>query len=247
VAGRVAAARRSARRGGQQRCECHGSEATLHIHEYALGVTSGSVGGRSSAPPDTVRGSCEECGVIIDYLLSKDGLRLDLVDVTLAGVRLSRRRSGFVAQSATEISGTLRVTLADLSAAIARPEVIDQLLLGVPGIARPELSFVNGDNGGVRIVGSVEALGRRIPITASTHVRVGADRFIVSPVRLEGLPLIGALPIQLPDLEIPANLPLGLQFTSVTTEPGYLLLTFSGTDVRFQTVDDGGPDAEPAT
>jgi hypothetical protein len=184
--------------------------------------------------------------VIIDYLLSKDGLRLDAVDVTLAGVRLGRGRGGFVAQSAAEITGTLRVTLADLSAAIARPEVVDQLLLGVPGIARPELTFVNGENGGVRIVGSVEALGRRVPITASTSVRVGADRFIVSPVRLEGLPLIGALPIQLPDLEIPANLPLGLRFTSVTTEPGYLLLTFSGTDVLFQP-GEAEPDAEPAT
>jgi hypothetical protein len=120
------------------------------------------------------------------------------------------------------------------------------LLLGVPGIARPELTFVNGENGGVRIVGSVEALGRRVPITASTSVRVGADRCIVSPVRLEGLPLIGALPIQLPDLEIPANLPLGLRFTSVTTEPGYLLLTFSGTDVLFQP-GEAEPDAEPAT
>jgi hypothetical protein len=171
--------------------------------------------------------------VIIDYLLSKDGLRLDQVDVSLHGVRLGRAARGFVAQTAAQISGTLRVTLADLSAAIARPEIIDQLLLGVPGIARPELSFVNGDNGGIRIVGSVEALGRRIPITASTHVRVGADRFIVSPVRLEGVPLIGAFPIQLPDLEVPANLPLGLRFTGVTTEPGYILLTFSGTDVAF--------------
>lgn len=59
------------------------------------------------------------------------------------------------------------------------------------------------------------------------------DRFIVSPMRIEGVPLIGTFPIQLPDLEIPANLPLGLRFTAVTTEPGYILLTFSGHDVRF--------------
>jgi LmeA-like phospholipid-binding len=175
--------------------------------------------------------------VIIDYLLSKDGLRLDQVEVSLHGVRLARGQRGFVARTATEITGTLRVTLADLSAAIARPEIVDQLLLGVPGIARPELSFVNGDDGGIRIVGSVEALGRRIPITASTHVRVAADRFIVSPVRLAGLPLIGAIPLQLPDLEIPANLPLGLRFTGVTTEPGHILLAFAGTDVQFVPVD----------
>lgn len=195
-------------------------------------------GGRPSSPDaasvrmDGARAE-EFAQLIIDYLLSKDGLRLDQVDVSLHGVRLGRGVNGFVAETADEISGTLRVTLADLSAAIARPEIVDQLLLGVPGIARPELTFVNGDNGGIRIVGSVEALGRRIPITASTHIRVGADRFIVSPVRLEGVPLIGAFPIQLPDLEIPANLPLGLRFTAVTTEPGYILLTFSGRQVQF--------------
>jgi hypothetical protein len=171
--------------------------------------------------------------LIIDYLLSKDGLRLDQVDVSLHGVRLGRDSSGFVAQTADEIHGTLRVLLTDLSAAIARPEIVDQLLLSVPGIARPELEFVNGERGGIRIVGSVEALGRRIPLTASTHIRVAKNRFIVSPVRVEGVPLLGALPIQLPDLEIPANLPLGLRFTDVTTEPGYVMLTFSGRDVRF--------------
>jgi hypothetical protein len=173
--------------------------------------------------------------VLIDYLLSKDGLRLDNVDVTFRGVRLARDASGFVPQSAAEVTGTLRVTLADLSAAIARPEIVDQLLLGVPGIARPELSFANGDNGGVRIVGSVEALGRRIPITATTRIRIGTRSFVVSPLRIEGLPLIGAFPIQLPDLELPVNLPYGLEFTDVTTEPGCVLLTFAGRDVAFGT------------
>jgi hypothetical protein len=171
--------------------------------------------------------------VIIDYLLSKDGLRLDQVDVSLSGIRLGRKRSGFVADSAAEVTGTLRITLADLSAAIARPEVVNQLLGGVPGIARPEITFANGEDGGIRIVGSVEALGRRIPITASTRIRIARNRFIVSPVRLEGLPLLGAFPLQLPDLEIPVNLPLGLSFTDVTTEPGSILLTFAGQDVRF--------------
>jgi hypothetical protein len=171
--------------------------------------------------------------LIIDYMLSKDGLRLEQVDITLHGVRLGRNASGFVAQSADAISGTLRVSLADLSAAIARPEIVDQLLLGVPGLARPELAFVNGQDGGIRIVGSVEALGRRIPITASTRIRIAKSKFVVSPVRIEGLPLLGALPIQLPELEIPVNLPLGLAFTDVTTEPGAILLTFAGADVVF--------------
>ena len=170
--------------------------------------------------------------MLIDYLLSKDGMRLEQVDVTLRGVRLGRNGSGFVAETADEISGTLRIGLADLSAAISRPEIVNQLLLGLPGIAKPELAFVNGDDGGVRIVGSVEALGRRIPITVSTRVRTAKRKLVVSPVRLEGLPLVGMLP-QLPDLEIPVNLPLGLAFTDVATEPGYLVLTFSGTEVRF--------------
>jgi hypothetical protein len=170
--------------------------------------------------------------LLIDYLLSKEGLRLDKVDVTLRGVRLGRNGRGFVAQSADAIEGSLRVSLADLSAAIARPEIVDQLLLGLPGIARPELGFVNGDDGGIRIVGSVEALGRRIPITVSTRIRIAKRKFVVSPVRIEGLPFAGMLP-QLPDLEVPVNLPLGLEFQDVTTEPGYVALTFSGSDVRF--------------
>jgi hypothetical protein len=185
--------------------------------------------------------------VIIDYLISKDGLRLDQVDVSLTGIRLGRNRSGFVAQTADEVTGTLRVTLADLSAAIARPEVVNQLLGGVPGIARPEITFANGEDGGIRIVGSVEALGRRIPITASTRIRIAKNRFIVSPVRLEGLPLLGTFPLQLPDLELPVNLPLGLSFTDVTTEPGCLLLTFSGQDVRFVADEPAAdPDAKPS-
>ncbi|MFN2559988.1 MAG: hypothetical protein ABR571_01665, partial [Jatrophihabitans sp.] len=87
--------------------------------------------------------------MIIDYLISKDGLRLDQVDVSLNGIRLGRNRTGFVAQTADEVTGTLRVTLADLSAAIARPEVVNHLLGGVPGIDRPEITFANGEDGGI--------------------------------------------------------------------------------------------------
>ena len=169
--------------------------------------------------------------MIIDYLLSKDGLRLEQVDMTVKGLRLARNGSGFVPDSADEFSGTLRVTLADLSAAIARPEIVDQLLAGVPGLARPELTFANGPDGGIRIVGSVEAFGRRFPVTTSTRVRVAKNRLVVSPMRIEGLPLLNALPMQLPDLELPVNLPLGLAFTDVATEPGALLLSFAGRDV----------------
>lgn len=169
--------------------------------------------------------------MLIDYLLAKDGLRVDRVDVSFSGVRLAKDGSGLVPRSADRVEGTLRVTLTDLSAAIARPEIVNQLLAGVPGIARPELTLANGADGGVRIVGSVEALGRRIPITASSRVRIVNSRLVISPMRLEGLPLLGALPLQLPDLELPLTLPYGLAFTDVTTEPGYLVLAFEGTDL----------------
>jgi hypothetical protein len=172
--------------------------------------------------------------VLIDYLISKDGLRLDRVEMSVTGIRLGREASGFVAQTADEVSGTMRLTLADLSAAIARPEVVDLLVAGVPGIARPEITFANDPTGGIRIVGSVDAMGRRIPITAHTRIRIANSRLVVSPMRLEGLPFIGSLPMQLPDLELPLGLPLGLQFTEVTTEPGALLLRFEGRDVLFR-------------
>jgi hypothetical protein len=175
----------------------------------------------------------EEFTVIIDYLLSKDGLRVAQVEVSMTGMRLTRGASGLVPRTADEVTGTLRLTLADLSAAVARPEIIDQILAGVPGIARPEITFENAEDGGVRIVGSVEAMGRRIPIRASTRVRVAKNRLIVSATHLEGLPVIGALLVQVLDLELPLNLPLGLSFTGVTTEPGCLVLGFEGHDLTF--------------
>jgi len=171
--------------------------------------------------------------VLIDYLISKDGLRIDQVDVSVTGLRLGRASSGFVVETADNVTGMMRVLLTDLSAAIARPEVVDQLVAGIPGIARPEITFANDPEGGIRIVGSVEAMGRRIPITAHTRVRISNSRFVVSPMRIRGLPLIGSLPMQLPDLEVPLRLPLGLSFTEVTTEPGSLVLHFEGHDVRF--------------
>lgn len=177
--------------------------------------------------------------MLIDYLISKDGLRLERVDLAVSGLRLVRGPKGFTAQTADEVSGTMRVLLADLNAAVARPEVVDLLVAGVPGIARPEVTFANDPEGGIRIVGSVEAMGRRIPITAHTRVRVSNSRLVVSPMRIRGLPLIGSLPMQLPDLELPLGLPLGLKFTEVTTEPGCLVLHFEGRDVQL------GEPAEP--
>jgi hypothetical protein len=182
--------------------------------------------------------------VLIDYLISKDGLRIDQVDVSVSGLRLERGSSGFAVQTADTVTGTMRVLLTDLSAAIARPEVVDVLVAGIPGIGRPEVSFANDPEGGIRIVGSVEAMGRRFPITAHTRVRISNSRFVVSPMRIRGLPLIGSLPVQLPDLELPLGLPLGLRFTEVTTEPGFLVLHFEGHDVRFHELADATENPE---
>ena len=180
--------------------------------------------------------------MLIDYLISKDGLRLDRVELAVTGLRLGRGPGGFVAETAEQVTGSMRVLLADLSAAIARPEVVDLLVAGIPGIARPEIDFANDPDGGIRIVGSVEAMGRRIPITAHTRVRVSDSRLVVSPMRIRGLPLIGSLPVQLPDLELPLALPLGLRFTEVTTEPGCLVLKFEGQDAVLR---EREPDADP--
>jgi hypothetical protein len=171
--------------------------------------------------------------MLIDYLLSKDGVRVDHVDISLAGLRLNRTSIGFAPHQADALYGTLRVTLSDLSAAITRPEIIDALLAGVPGRARPDFQLTNGDDGGIKIVGSVEALGRRIPITTSTRIRVANNRLVLSPVKLQGIPVISSLPIQLPDLELPLNLPYGMSFTDVRTEPGSLVLKFEGRDITF--------------
>lgn len=191
--------------------------------------------------------------MLIDYLISKEGLRLERVDIAVSGLQLRRGGGGgsaFVAERADELSGTFRVLLSDLSAAIARPEVVDLLVAGIPGVARPEVTFANDPDGGIRIVGSVEAMGRRIPITAHTRVRVSNSRLVVSPMRIQGLPFIGSLPVQLPDLELPLGLPLGLVFTEVTTEPGALVLRFEGRDVRLHeraedvSEDETGPPAQ---
>lgn len=164
-------------------------------------------------------------------LMSKDGLRIDQVDISLIGIRLARGPGGFTPQFAERLEGTLQISFTDLTAALARPEILDQLLSGVAGIAKPEITLVNGRDGGVKIVGSVEAFGRRIPITASTRVRVENNLLLVSATHLEGLPLLRAIPLQLLDVVLPLKLPAGLAFTDVTTETGCFVLSFEGVNV----------------
>jgi len=172
--------------------------------------------------------------VIIDFLFSKEGLRVAQVDVSMTGMRMGRGRSGFVPQGCDNLTGAVHLALADLSAALIRPEIIDQLLGGVSGIARPEISLVNGEEeNSVRVVGSVETMGVRIPIRASTRVSVSNNRLVLAATQVEGLPILGRLPVQLFDIVLPLTLPAGLTFTGVSTAPGQVIVNFEGKDVQF--------------
>jgi len=174
--------------------------------------------------------------VIIDLLLSKEGLRAERVDLSLSGMRLARGATGFEPQVAELVTGAIRLRFADLTAALARPEIVDQLRTGVAGVARPEITLSNGDDGGIRIGGSVEILGRRFPITASCDLRIEKNRVVVSATKIRGLPLIGSIPVQLLDLSLPLTLPSGLRFTDVTTETGCIVVHFEGHDLPLSTL-----------
>ena len=170
--------------------------------------------------------------MIIDLLMSKSGLRIDSVDVQLRGVRIVHGNGEFMARAAEHLHGSLRLNFTDVTAALARPEIVDQFLSGVAGIAHPEITLVNGPGGGgVRIVGSVEALGRRIPLRASTRVHIEGNRVIISATHLEGLPLIRLIPLQLFDLVLPLVLPEGIWLREVSTEENCFTVTFEGHDV----------------
>jgi hypothetical protein len=181
--------------------------------------------------------------MIVDFLLSRDGLRIDHVDLAISGLRLASgtgpdgRSTGLAPRTADSVEGAVRLTLADLSAAFARPEILDQLLARVGGVARPELALTEAGDGSLRLTGSIELMGRRFPVSAVTALSVVDDRVVVSLTRLEGLPVLGALTSQLPSFALPLVLPAGLHFTDVRTERGAVVVGFAGTDVRI------GPDA----
>ncbi|MEO9139301.1 MAG: LmeA family phospholipid-binding protein [Jatrophihabitans sp.] len=170
--------------------------------------------------------------MIIDFLLSKDGLRVDSVDLHVGGVHFGKNAGGGLApQSADSVEGTFRLAHGDLIAAFARPEILDQLLAGVSGIARPELTLTDTDGGGIKITGSIEIMGRRFPITGFSRLSIKNNKVIVSATQLEGLPMLGSLSSRLPSLALPLALPAGLNFTDVKTVPGAIVVSFSGTNV----------------
>ena len=184
--------------------------------------------------------------MFVDFLISKDGLRLAQVDVAITGMRMAVGATGFVPRSADQLSGEVHIALADLARALARPELVDQVLGGVAGLARPDIELVNGEEpGSIRIVGSVEAMGRRIPIRASTRVSIDRNRLVFAATLIEGVPLLRALPVQLFDLALPLTLPAGLEFTGVTTRPGHVVIRFEGRDFQFTAAETPVPQPAP--
>ncbi len=169
--------------------------------------------------------------MIIEFLMSKDGLRVDNVDVSLHGIRFARSGGGLQPQLADEVTGAVRLTLADLAAAFARPEILNQLLAGVSGIARPEIGLSDAGDGTIKLTGSIELMGRRFPLTAFTRLSINDNRVLVSATQLEGLPMLGSLTSRLPSVALPLTLPAGLEFTEVGCVDDAVVVGFAGTDV----------------
>ena len=167
----------------------------------------------------------------IDFLISRAGIRVAKVDVAIEGIRLVKGTTSFVAQSADSVTGSMTLTFADLTSALARPEILDQMLAGVAGVARPDFRLSAGADGGARVSGTVEVMGRRFPVSAASDVRVENNRIVVSVGHLEGVPLLGLLSARLPQFVLPLALPAGLEFTDVTLTDEGIVVHFAGSDV----------------
>ncbi|MDN5859170.1 MAG: LmeA family phospholipid-binding protein [Pseudonocardia sp.] len=164
-------------------------------------------------------------------MLSPEAFRADRIELTLGRVRMERVRGRFTPAVAEEVSGVIRLKLADLAALLRQPEFVKTIMSGIDAIARLDLSLTNGDDGGLRLSGAVEVLGKRFPISTTTSLRIDNDELIVSAGRIEGLPLIGTLPVQPFDFVLPLGSPKGMAFTGVSTAPGEILLEFAGADL----------------
>ncbi len=169
--------------------------------------------------------------MIIDGVLTSEAFYADRIEMTLGRVRMERVGGRFAPAVAEEVSGVIHLTFADLSALLRQPEFLKTIMAGVESIARLDLSLTNGADGGLQITGAVELLGRRFPVSTSSSLRIEGGKLIVSAGRIEGLPLIGALPVQPFDFVLPLRSPEGMTFTGVSTAPAEILLEFAGTDL----------------
>lgn len=169
--------------------------------------------------------------MIIDGVLTSEAFYADRIEMTLGRVRMERVGGRFAPVLAEKVSGVIHLTFADLAALLRQPEVLKSIMAGVEAIARLDLSLTNGADGGLQIAGAVELLGRRFPISTSAGLRIENGKLIVSAARIEGLPLIGALPVQPFDFVLPLRSPEGITFTGVSTAPGEILLEFAGTSL----------------
>lgn len=169
--------------------------------------------------------------MIIDSVLSADAFYADRIEMTLGRVRMERVRGRFAPAVAEEVSGVIHLTFADLAALLRQPEILKSIISGIDAVARLDLSLANGEDGGLQLTGAVEVLGMRIPISTTTSLRIDNGKLIVSAGRIEGLPLIGALPVQPFDFVLPLRSPEGMTFTGVSTAPGEVVLEFVGTNL----------------
>lgn len=168
--------------------------------------------------------------MIIEYVLAEEGLYLDEIELTLDRVRMEWQDGRFAPAVAERISGVIHLSFADLAAIFRQPNIIKGLRSGIDAIAHVDLSLANATDGGMKLVGTVDVLGLRIPISTATNLRIEDGKLIISAGKLEGLPLIGALPFQPLDLVLPLVSPMGMRFTGVSTAPGEILLEIAGTD-----------------
>lgn len=169
---------------------------------------------------------------MMGFLFSDDGIRIAKADVILSGIALTSGPHGYQPSFAEIIEGTLLFTFADLKAAFARPEFAKHVLSGVSGVVRPDFSFSDGGDNRLRVTGSIDFLGRRFQLSASSRVRIEGRRLVVSAAQVEGLPMLGAIPVQVMDFSLPLSMPEGTALTGVTVVPDGLLVKFEGKDKK---------------
>lgn len=110
--------------------------------------------------------------MIMNYVLADGGFYADRMEITLGRVRMEWSDGWFVPAVAEEVTGIIHLTFDDLAAILRQPSFVKSLWSGVDGIARLDLSLDNAADGGLRLVGAVELLGQRFPISTTTRLRI---------------------------------------------------------------------------